>query len=75
MEQTSVAVNIKRILKEKGLVQKSVAQKAGFSEKQFCAMLNGRKLILANYLPPIAQALGTTPNDLFNVQPTPQSRT
>lgn len=66
MVQTNVAVNIKKILKEKGLIQKSVAQRAGFSEKQFCAMLNGRKLILANYLPSIAQAMGVTPNDLFD---------
>lgn len=67
MVQSDVAVNVKKILKEKGLIQKSVAQRAGFPENQFCAMLNGRKLILANYLPAIARALGVTPNELFNI--------
>lgn len=60
-----IASGIKRILNDKGLVQKSVARRAGFSEQQFSAMLNGRKIIKAADLVSISEALGVSVNDLF----------
>lgn len=59
------AYNIKRIMKEKGLKQCVIAKKAGLTEKQFSAMLCGRKRILAEHLPPIAVALEVSPNALL----------
>lgn len=61
----NIAHEIKMTIREKGMLQKAVAKRAGFSEQQFSDMLNGRKLILACHVPAIASALGVTPNDLF----------
>lgn len=59
------ANNIKFIINEKGLKQCAVARKAGIPEKQFSAMLNGKKRILADHIPPIARALNVDENALF----------
>lgn len=58
------AINV--IIAKKGFLQKTIAIKAGFTEQQFSDMLNGRKVIRAEYIPVIAKALGVTPNDLFS---------
>ena len=58
--ESSVAKRIRVIIASKMLVQKSVAERAGFTEQQFSDMLNGRKVIRAEYLPAIAHALGLT---------------
>lgn len=57
--------NIKRIIKEKGLKQCAVAEKAGFSPRLFSSMMNERKFILAEYMPNIALALGVSVNELY----------
>lgn len=61
----NVAKGIKSEIVMKGMVQKAVAEKAGFTEQQLSDMLCGRKVIKAEYLPPIAAALGVGINDLF----------
>lgn len=61
----SIAKAIAKITRSKGLYQKYVAEKAGFTEQQFSDMLNGRKVIRAEYIPTIANALGVSINDLF----------
>ncbi len=61
----SVAENIRRIIKEKGLVQKVVATKSGFTATQFVAMMHGRKTIKADYIPRIAEAIGVSAGELF----------
>lgn len=61
-----IAENIKSIIAEKGYKQKKIAQLSGIKEKQFSDMLNNRKLILAEYICPIAKALDCSPNDLLN---------
>lgn len=61
----SVAVWIKKRMVESGLYQKAVAERAGFTEQQFSDMLNGRKVIRAEYLPAIANAMGVHVSDLF----------
>lgn len=60
-----VALNTKKIIRDKGIKQYVIAKKAGYNEKTFSAMLNGRKLIKACDIPPIANALEVTPNELF----------
>lgn len=57
--------NIRRIIKDKGLKQCAVAEKAGFSSRLFSSMLNERKFILAEYIPNIATALGVDVNELY----------
>ena len=61
----SVANNIRRVIAQKGLVQKVVAERSGFTEQQFTDMLNGRKIIRADYVPRIAESLNCTLDDLF----------
>ena len=61
----SIARNIEMVIAEKGLLKKCVAKKAGFSENSFSDMLHGRKIIKADYIPRIANALDVEPNDLF----------
>ena len=48
---------IKDCINEKGLKQYGVANKAGFSQKQFSAMMTGRRKIYAVDLSPICAAL------------------
>lgn len=60
-----VAENIRRIIKQKGLVQKAVAARAGFSATQFVAMMHGRKTIKADYIPRIVKALDVSVEELF----------
>lgn len=57
--------NIKRIIAEKGLKQKFVAERSGFTEQQFSDLLTGRKTFDVSYVIPICQALNVNPNDLF----------
>ena len=57
--------NIRHIIKDKGLKQCAVAEKAGFTPRLFSSMLNERKFILAEYIPNIAMALGVDVNELY----------
>lgn len=57
--------NIKRIIDNQGIKQKVVAVRAGYSEKQFSAMMNGRRTLKADDIPKIANALGVEANELF----------
>lgn len=63
--ENSVAIGIKQSMIKKGLFQKAVAERSGFTEQQFSDMLNGRKVIRAEYLPQIATAIGVDVGDLF----------
>lgn len=60
-----VSHNISRIISEKGLKQKSVASKAGFSQQAFNAMLNGRKIIKVSDIEAIATTLGVPVTELY----------
>lgn len=66
----SVSENIYKIIKEKMLIQSAVAKKAGYSAKAFNNMLRGRKLILAEDVLRISNALEVTPNELFGYDET-----
>lgn len=63
-----VAYNIRRIMEEKGLKQKYVAERSGFTAQEFSNMMNGRKSINIQYIRCICAALDVNPNDLFELQ-------
>ena len=56
-----------RMLDERGIRQTKVAEKLSVSKYAFNNMLSGRRIIRAEYIPIIAQALGCTCNDIFRV--------
>lgn len=47
--------------------QLAIAERAGFTASEFSNMLNGRKLLRAEYIPKIASALGVDLNKIFNI--------
>lgn len=63
-----IAENTKRIIEEQGVKQKSIAEKAGYTEQQFSRMMNDRNLISWHDVLRIAEALGVTPNDLYGIE-------
>ena len=62
---TMVAENTKRIIKERGLKQNAVAERAGYSPKVFNSLINGKKVMREMDIARIASALDVAPNDLF----------
>lgn len=62
----SVAKGIETLLQERGLKQRVIAKKSGFTQQQFSDMLRGRKIIRADYLVQIAQAMGVSVQDIFD---------
>lgn len=58
---------IYKAIEEKCLKQSAVARAAGYSPKQFNAMLKGRKRMTSDDVVPIYKALGMTPNQLFGI--------
>lgn len=71
---TDVPQNISRIIRQKGLIQRAVAERAGFTANQFCDMLNGRKTLKADYIPQIASALNVPISELFEKKESSQRR-
>lgn len=61
-----VVQNIRRIMNEKGLKQRFVAEKSEFTEQEFSNLLNGRKRMDVSYINRICFALSVQPNDLFS---------
>lgn len=62
----NVIENIKKLIKEKGMKQGAVAEKAGFTPQEFSNMMHGgRKLLRVEYIPRIAFALGVTSNEIY----------
>ena len=70
----SVAQGIKTVIRRQGLTQKYVAKASFFTEQQFSDMLNGRKLILAEYMPRIANALGVTVSEIYDAGKDPSQK-
>ncbi len=60
--------NIKKIIVEKGFLQKAVAERMGLTSSQFSNMIKGRKLIKHTDIMPICLALGVSPNELFGYE-------
>lgn len=64
-----VISNIKTIISNKGMKQKAVAEKAGFTPQEFSNILNDiRKLLRVEYIPAIAFAIGVDVNDLYGIR-------
>lgn len=63
-----VAENTRRIIEERGLKQKAVAEKAGYTEQQFSNLLCGRKTIETDDVIKITKALGVLPNVLYGIE-------
>lgn len=60
-----VVNNILKIIDEKGLKKKAVAQKANISMNEFSSMINGRKIIKVNDIENFIRALDVDANELF----------
>lgn len=65
LENTDIALRIKRIIETQGIKQKFIAQKLNLSAKAFNDILNGRKVFRVEFVLPICEALKITPNDFF----------
>ncbi len=63
--QYILSKNIRRILDEKGLKQKAIAQECKINEKAFSNMLCNRQEIRTDILPLISKALGVDISELF----------
>lgn len=65
MNSERMVESIKNIIEETGMKQKVIAERAGFTEQMMTDMLNGRKVIKAEFVPRLCAALGVSPNRLF----------
>lgn len=71
MAFSTVADNTRRIIAEKGLKNGAVAARAGYSEKQFSAILCKRRVVKDVDIIAISEALGVTPNELLGFSSPP----
>lgn len=62
---TLVQGNLIRIINEKGLVKKGVAERAGMTAQALSDILMGRKVIRADMVPPLAAAVDVPIPELF----------
>lgn len=60
-----VVINVRKIMRQKGLKQNAVAERAGIPIPTFYALTTGRKQVTTQYILPISKALEVTPNELF----------
>ena len=60
-----VQSNLTRIIEEKGLVKKGVAKRAGISAQNLSDILMGRKVIRADMIPALANAVDVPIPELF----------
>lgn len=65
MYKSVIAENVKAIIKRNCLSQGAIGEKAGYNNKTFSNMLNGRKIITDTDVARIANALEVAPGDLF----------
>lgn len=63
-----VTNNIIRLIEDKGLKNKAVAERAGFSQQNFSEILNGKRIIKICDVNMLANALGVTPGELFQTE-------
>ncbi len=61
----TVAERVKELIRDDGLKQYAVAKKSGIPEKQFNALLNGRKTFTADLLVPICKAINRSPDEVL----------
>lgn len=56
---------IRRAIRDSGMKQIVVAERAGLTEQQLCDIVKKRRKMDANELLAICSVLGVTPNDVF----------
>lgn len=66
MAKDPIAAGIQHIITERGLIQRAVAQRAGYTQQQFSDMMNDRKTIKATDIVPISRALGVTIQEVYD---------
>ena len=66
MSRDPIAAGIRQLLSERGLIQKAVAIRAGFTPQQFNDMLNDRKTIKATDIVPISRAIGVSVQEIYD---------
>lgn len=62
---TLVQGNLRRVIDEKGLIKKGVAERAGISAQALSDILTGRKVIRADMVPALAAAVDVPIPELF----------
>ena len=60
-----IVQNIRKIIKERGLKQNFVANRAGFTPQEFNNILCSRQLLKTESIVNLCNALDITPNELF----------
>ena len=66
MSKDPIAAGIKFLINERGMIQRVVAERAGYTSQQFSDMLNDRKTIKAIDIVPISKALGVSVQDVYD---------
>lgn len=66
MSRDPIAAGIKFLIIERGMIQRVVAERAGYTSQQFSDMLNDRKTIKAIDIVPISKALGVTVQEVYD---------
>lgn len=66
MDVMSIAVNIRRLLAERGMTQGELAEAVGISRQQVSNIINGHVSSFSSRLPAIAEALSVPVGDLFS---------
>lgn len=66
MAKDPIAAGIQYIMAERGLIQRAVAERAGYTQQQFSDMMNDRKTIKATDIVPISKALGVSIQEVYD---------
>lgn len=63
-----VPESISRIIKEKGLIVRVVAEKCGMKPEDLYATLQNRRILKPNEISKLAEVLGVKPNVFFEME-------
>ena len=63
--QIKQEINIRNLVGKSGIKYKVIAERANLTQQQLSDILNDRKIITAEHVGTIANALGVTVNDLY----------
>ena len=66
---STIANNVRRIIRQRGLKQCAVAAMAGYDARRFSSLLRGKRSMTDEDVHAIARALSVTPNELFETRP------
>ncbi len=63
-----VCDRLKLYMSIKGLKQKVIAEKSGFTENQMSQIINGKRNLSADELEIICNAMNCKPNDIYSIR-------